>query len=51
MYIGIKKFSESTSDHKPLDVFRIQQEVAYIFYYITWYGYYYVSQVYFNVTN
>ena len=30
MYIGISKFTASTSNHKPLDVFRIQQEVAYI---------------------
>ena len=28
MYIGINKFSASASDHKPLDVLRIQQEVA-----------------------
>ena len=30
MYIGISKFSASTSDHKPVHVFRSQQEVAYI---------------------
>ena len=29
MYIGINKFSVSALDHKPLHVFRIQQEVAY----------------------
>ena len=29
MYIGINKFSASASDHKPLHVLRIQQEVAY----------------------
>ena len=27
-YIGINNFSASASDHKPLHVFRIQQEVA-----------------------
>ena len=30
MYFGINKFSVSTSDHKPLHVYRIQQEVSYI---------------------
>ena len=28
MYIGINSFSASTSYHKPLHVFRIQQEVV-----------------------
>ena len=55
MYIGINKFSASASDHKPLHVFRIQQEVAYIYIYITLYEYFkfdvYVSQFYFNVTK
>ena len=55
MYIDINKFSASASDHKPLHVFRIQQEVAYICIYITLHEYFkfdvYVSQFYFNVTK
>ena len=31
MYICINKFSASTSDHKPLHLLRIQQEVAYVY--------------------
>ena len=55
MYIGINKFTASTSYHKPLHVLRIQQEVAYICIYITLHEYFkfdvYVSQFYFNTTN
>ena len=57
MYIGINKCSASTSDHEPLHVFRIQQEVTYkcIASYITLHEYFkldiYVLQINFNVTN
>ena len=30
MYIGVNNFSALVSDHKPLHVFRIQQEVTYL---------------------
>ena len=51
MDIGINHFNAS-ADHKPLHVFRIQQQVVYAFY-ITLHGYsgVYVSQFYFNATN
>ena len=55
MYIGINKFSASASDHKPLHVLRIQQEVAYICIYITLHEYFkfdvYVSQFCFNTAS
>ena len=55
MYIGIDKFNASASDHKPLHVFTIQQEVAYICIYIKLHEYFkfdvYVSQFYFIATN
>ena len=55
MYIGINKFSTSASDHKPLHIFRIQQEVTYICIYIALHEYFkfnvYVSQFYFNASN
>ena len=56
MYIGINKFSAPVSDHKPLHVLRIQQEVANIAMHLdptTWLFKFdvYVSQFYFNATN
>ena len=52
MYIGINNFNAFVSDHKPLHVFRIQQEIAYICtLHHTFKLTVYVSQFYFNVTN
>ena len=60
MYIAVNKCSASISDHKPLHVFKIQQEVTYnymhcILRHTIWILlnliHIYVSQINFNVTN